>query len=249
LEGDFVQGTAVTPTENSSQVERLRDHLDTLVNAQFDTAEFVALLSSPLSIESARWVASMTYFYTMNRRDCWAYVQARAPLDVKQAIWHHEQDELIHDARGGADHITLTIKEAGVLGLKGDEALKSTPTPMVRAALYAWLHLASTLPWLAALTASHILERRNNSAIVKGGGMSKRWREKLVRELNIPPETLISSNVHVVADVEHSDIIWDAIARHVTDELSYNTVVQGAEECLQIDRAYRSALAHGIRQF
>ena len=233
----------------SYQLEKLREELDTLVNTQFETPEFVALLGTPLRIESARWAAAMTYFYTMNRRDCWAYVQARAPLDVKQAIWHHEQDELIHDARGGADHIALTLKEAVILGLKSEDVLNTVPPPMVRAALYAWLHIASTLPWLAALTASHILERRNNSAIVKGGGMSKRWREKLIREVGIPAETLISSNIHVVADVEHSDLIWDAIARHVVDERTYSTVLEGAQESLQIDRAYRGALAYGLGQF
>jgi hypothetical protein len=92
------------------------------------------------------------------------------------------------------------------------------------------------------------LERRNNSAIVQGGGMSKRWREKLINELHIAAETLISSNVHVVADVEHSDLIWDCIAGHVVDDVSYNTVLEGARESLEIDRAYRGALAYGIRQ-
>jgi pyrroloquinoline quinone (PQQ) biosynthesis protein C len=238
----------VNNQSNPGLVESLGDKLDTFVNDQFNTPEFVALLGSPLSMESARWFATQTYFYTMNRRDCWAYVQARAPLDVKQAIWHHEQDELIHDQRGGADHITLTIKEAAVLGLKAEDVFASEPPPMVRAALYAWIHIASTLPWLASLTASHILERRNNSAIVKGGGMSKRWREKLIRELGIKADTLISSNVHVVADMEHSDLIWDAIARHVVDEVAYRQVLEGAQESLAIDRAYRGALAYSIRQ-
>jgi pyrroloquinoline quinone (PQQ) biosynthesis protein C len=229
-------------------VASLRAQLDALVNEQFDTPEFVSLLRNPINMEAARWFACQTYFYTMNRRDCWAYVQARAPLDVKQAIWHHERDELIHDERGGADHITLTIKEAGVLGLKAEDVARSEPPPMVRAALYAWTLIASTRPWLASLTASHILERRNNSAIVKGGGMSKRWREKLIRELGIQADALISSNVHVVADTEHSDIIWDAIAGHVVDELAYNQVLEGARESLTIDRAYRGALAYHICQ-
>lgn len=233
---------------NPELVESLRARLDTLVNEQFNTPEFVALLSQPINLEAARWFATQTYYYTMNRRDCWAYVQARAPLDVKQAIWHHEKDELIHDERGGADHITLTIREAGVLGLTAQDVEKSPPPPMVRAALYAWIHIASTRPWLASLTASHILERRNNSAIVKGGGMSKRWREKLIRELGIKADSLISSNVHIVADTEHSDIIWEAIARHVVDETTYNHVLEGAEESLAIDRAYRGALAYTIRQ-
>jgi pyrroloquinoline quinone (PQQ) biosynthesis protein C len=233
---------------NPPWVEKLRQRLDEMVNAQFDSPEFVSLFGSPLSLEAARWVATQMYFYTLNRRDCWAYVQARAPFDVKQSIWRHEEDELIHDERGGTDHITLMVKEAVALGLKAQEVEKSEPSPMVRAALYAWLHIASTDHWLAALTASHMLERRNNSTIVRGGGATKRWREKLIRELGIPGETLISSNVHLEADVEHSDIIWDTIARHVLDEKSYDTALEGAQECMQIDRAYRGALAYGIRE-
>lgn len=234
--------------QDTQLVDRLRQTLDEMVNTQFETPEFVALFGMPLTMARARFYASQMVFYNLNRRDCWAYVQARAPFDVKQAIWHHEEDELIHDERGGADHAALMTREARLLGMSEDELARSEPTPFVRAAHYAWLHIASTRHWLAALTSSHFLERRNNGAIVRGGGASQRWRAKLMNELGLGEELIPSSNVHAVADVEHSDLIWEAVSRHVTDEQAYHTVLEGARECAAIDRAFRGALAYGMRE-
>src|SRR4051794_15842084 len=92
--------------------ERLEEELDELVNEQFSSPEFKFLYQTPLTMKRAQFHTVQMRFYTLNRRDCWAYVQARAPLDVKQAIWHHEEDELISDSRTGVDHITMVGREA-----------------------------------------------------------------------------------------------------------------------------------------
>ena len=98
------------------------------------------------------------------------------------------------------------------------------------------------------MTASHFLERRNNSRIIKGGGFSQRWREKVLRELNLDRALLISTNVHVDADMDHSDSIWDAIARYVDDDFSYRTALEGAQACAVADRAFRAAIAYEMRK-
>ncbi len=137
-------------------------------------------------------------------------------------------------------------REALALGVTEDELANAETTPLVRASLYAFTHLATNLHWLGALTASHFLERRNNSKLIKGGGSSFRWRDRLVNELGISEDALRSTTVHVVADEDHSDMIEDAIARHTVDEDSYKAALQGARECVQIDRAFRGAMAHGM---
>lgn len=228
--------------------KRLEPELNRMVNEQFDSPEFRLLAETPLTLARARFYSVQLVFYATNRRDCWAYVQARAPYDVKQTIWHHEQDELIHDPRGGTDHMTLMSKEALALGVTDADFAAAEPTPLVRAALLSFTHLAANLPWIGALTASHFLERRNNPKIIKGGRPSTvRWRDRLLNELKIEANLLASSNVHAVADEEHSDSIEDALFRHVTHEDSYNDALLGARECQQIDRAFRAALAHGMR--
>jgi len=231
----------------SKFADRLIEELNRLINEQIVSPEFQLLWQTPLTIDRAKFYALQLIFYGANRRDCWAHVAARAPYDVKQVIWRHEQDELIHDPRGGADHVTLMSREAMALGVTEEELAAAETTPLVRAALLAFTHLATNLPWLGALTASHFLERRNNTKLVKGGGASYRWRDRLVNELGIDPALLISLSVHAEADEDHSDMIEDAIVRHVTDEHSYKTALDGARELMHIDRAYRGGVAHGMR--
>lgn len=227
--------------------ERLNDELTALAIAQFDTPEFRVLFETPLTMERARFVALQMVFYNVNRRDCWAYVQAKAPWSIKRAIWEHEKDELHHDPRGGSDHLALMSKEARALGVTEEELTTARPIPLVDAVMQGWAHAAMTLPWLGALVASHFLERRNNSDLIPGGGLSKRFRDKMVRELNVPESSLIASNVHIEADVDHSDAIWEAIAEAVTDEYSYQTALEGGRACAILDRAFRAALGLHIR--
>jgi pyrroloquinoline quinone (PQQ) biosynthesis protein C len=227
---------------------RLEQELNRMVNEQFDSAEFRMLAETKLTLERAKYYTVQMVFYASNRRDCWAYVQARAPIDVKQAIWKHEEDELIRDPRGGTDHMTLMSREAVALGVTEDELARAYPAPLIKSALLAFCYLASNLPWLGGLAASHFLERRNNNSLIQGSkGSTVRWRDRLINELGIDPKGLSSSNVHVVADEEHSDLIWDAIARHVKDEETYKAALLGARESAQIDRAVRCALATGMR--
>jgi hypothetical protein len=241
--------TTPTGAARDRRIDDLERALNTLVNEQFESPEFRLLAQTPLTIDRARFYTKQMVFYTLNRRDCWAYVQARAPLDVKQAIWTHEQDELISDSRAGTDHVTLMNREAAALGVSEDELRSAEPAPALYGTLLGLLYLASTLPWLAGLTASHFLERRNNNALLtSGAGSSVRWRDRLVNELHIDPAILQSSNVHSVADEEHSDLIWDSIARHVVDERSRDDVLLGAREAAKLDRAVRFALATGMRQ-
>lgn len=227
--------------------EKLDGELTRIAQAQFDSPEFKLVFATPLTMERARFVALQFVLYNVNRRDCWAFVQARAPWDVKRIIWEHEKDELHFDPRGGGDHRMLMAKEAIALGATEEQVASVQPTPLLDAAQMAFVHIAMTHPWLGALTASHFLERRNNSDLMQGGGYSARWRDKTVRELGVQPKKLVSSNVHVEADVDHSDSIWGSIAANVTDEESYNIALRGAQACAVVDRAYRAALAHGMQ--
>lgn len=227
--------------------ERLDAELTRLAIAQFHSDEFRVLFDTPLTMDRARFVALQFVLYNINRRDCWGHIQAKAPWAVKRTIWKHEEDELYYDPRGGADHASLQMQECRALGVTDEELKEATAPPVVEAALRACCHVAMTLPWLGALVSSHFLERRNNSELIPGGGYAKRWRDKLVRELGLTDAQMVSTNVHVVADVDHSDAIWEAIAEAVTDEFTYQTALEGARQCAIVDRAYRGALGHQMR--
>ena len=49
--------------------------------------------------------------------------------------------------------------------------------------------------------------------------------------------------VHKEADKEHSDMIWGIFEKYAVEEPGYLAVIDGARESLQIDRAFRLALA------
>lgn len=234
-------------TTKDSWADRLDTELTALANAQFTTPEFEMLFSTPLTVKRAQHVAIQMVFYNVNRREGWAFVQAKAPWDVKRLIWEHEKDELFHDPRGGSDHRALMSREAIALGVKEADLARATPSPLIAATLMAFNNASSSLPWLGAMTFAHFLERRNNSRLMRGGGFSARLRDKMVKELKIEPKLLISSNVHVEADMDHSDSIWDAIAANVTDAFTYQVALDGAKTCAVVDRAFRVALAYEIR--
>jgi hypothetical protein len=231
----------------SSLVEKLDAELTVLANSQFSTREFELFFSTPLTVERARYATTQMVFYNVNRREGWAFVQAKAPWDIKRLIWQHEQDELFHDPRGGTDHRALMSKEAMALGVSAEALAIAEPSPLVTATLMAFNQASSSLPWLGAMTFAHFLERRNNGRLMKGGGFSARFRDKMVKELKIDSSLLISSNVHVEADMDHSDSIWDAIADSVTDDYTYQIALEGARTCAVVDRAFRAALAHEMR--
>jgi pyrroloquinoline quinone (PQQ) biosynthesis protein C len=231
-----------------SIVEELSATLDQMVNDQFESPEFKSFFSVPLTMERGRFYVIQNALYTSNRRDCWAYVQGSAPLEVKRVIWQHESDELVNDPRANMDHYTLGVKQGEVLGLKPDDFKKAQPPPMVRACFYAWHHIALRSHWLTAYASSHMLERRNNGNIVKGGGMSLRVGKKFENELGINLKRMISLDVHAVADADHSDSISEMFERYVKTPADRDLVLQGARDCMAIDRAYRGALGYYMAQ-
>jgi len=227
-----------------SIVRELTATLDKMVNDQFETPEIKHFLSVPLTMERGRFFVVFNAHYTANRRDCWAYVQGAAPLEVKKLIWQHESDELVNDPRCNMDHFNLTVKQGEVLGLTRADFDNAEIPPMIRACFHAWSDIAIRNHWLTGFTSSQMLERRNNGKIVKGGGMSLRVGQKFEKELGINLKKMISLDVHVAADMDHSDNMSDVYERYVKTPEDCNLVLKGARESMTIDRAFRGAMAY-----
>lgn len=215
---------------------KVRVELNELVNRHFETAEYRRLFSVKLTPARERVISLHYPHYIKSRRDCWAAAQVKAPLDVKRAIWEHEKDELIFDERLGAAHLTdedmaRATEESGLL-------------PGARAAFFAWLHLSTTRPWIESLMVNHITERKNNPEIVKGGGYTQRMAMKKVADLGGTVEGLdANTRVHMVADIDHSNLFESVFERHVSDERVARAVIAAAQDSLAVDRAYRNTLA------
>ncbi|MGE5819719.1 MAG: hypothetical protein ACM37Z_16975 [Deltaproteobacteria bacterium] len=215
---------------------KTREELDAIVNRHFDTAEYKQFFSVKLT-PAREAVLNLHYpHYIKSRRDCWAAASVKAPLDVKRAIWEHEKDELIYDQRMGSAHLTDEQMAAATA--------ESNLLPGARAAIFAWMYLAATRPWIESLMVNHITERKNNPVIVKGGGFTQRFAHKKVADLGGTIETLdINTRVHMVADEDHSDMFEPVFDKYVVDERNAQAVIRAAQDSLAVDRAYRSALA------
>jgi hypothetical protein len=213
---------------------KIRPEIDAICNRQFDTPEYRRFFAVPLTQARLELRKTQYRYYARHRRDVWALVQSKVPLDVKRAIWEHEKGELVFDERLGRGHVTeRDFAEIGERRL----------LPGVRATFYAFLYLGWERPWLEALMAPHIQERKNNGMIVRGGGIVQRMARKELAELggneaSLDPDT----RVHMVADVEHSDMFEDAFERHITDETSALGVVRAAEDSLAIYRLFLEAI-------
>lgn len=214
----------------------VREELNAIVNRHFDTPEYKQFFSVKLTLARQEILDLHYPHYIKSRRDCWGAAAVRAPLDVKRAIWEHEKDELIFDKRLGSAHLTdEQMAEA---------TAESNLLPAVRAVFFAWMHLAMTRPWIESLTVNHITERKNNPAIVKGGGFTTRLAHKTVADLGGTVENLdANTKVHMVADEDHSDMFEPIYDKYITDERIAQAVIQAARDSLDVDRAYRSALA------
>jgi hypothetical protein len=215
---------------------KVREELNTMVNRHFDTPEYKHLFSVKLT-PARQQIWDLHYpHYIKSRRDCWGAAAVYAPLDVKRAIWEHEKDELIFDKRMGSAH--LTDEQMAVA------TAESNLHPGVRAAIMAWMFLATSRSWIEALTVNHITERKNNPAIVKGGGFTARFANKRVADQGGTIEGLdINTKVHMVADEDHSDMFEPIYDRYIVDERTAQVVIRSAQDSLTVDRAYRSALA------
>jgi len=224
-------------------IESMWQELVRWCNEQFDSAPFRRLFATKFTRERAQQFSIQMAFYVQNRRDCWGYVQGSAPLDIKQLIWHHEEDELIgQKAQGKADHITLAIQEGEVFGLSA-EAFEHTPRLEGGEVCFsAWIRLAQR-PWLEAIAGSAILEMRNSSELIKRGSLSQRVAEMLDRDLGISMKRQINNAEHVVMDLEHAQLLMKVAQKYATTESARRAILRGARESLMIDRVYRGHLA------
>jgi len=227
----------------TKSIEAMWAELVRLCNEQFQSALFKRLLGAKFTQARAQQFSIQMAYYVQNRRDCWGYVQGSAPLDVKQIIWRHEEDELIgQKAQGKVDHITLAVKEGEVLGLNAEAFERTARLEGGEVCFSAWIRLAQR-PWLEAIGGSAILEMRNSGELIQGGSLSYRVGTILERDLGIPMNKQINNAEHVVMDLEHAHLLMQVARKHATADAARAAILRGARESLMIDRVYRGHLA------
>lgn len=231
-------------SDDAASLEGLEETLSRMANAQPETKEYKRLYAVALNPDAARIYILQRAHFVLNRRACWAHVQGAAPFDVKGLIWQHEQEELVGDpSRELSDHYTLGIQEGESVGLRPADFETTPPLGGVEVACFAWLHLARDKPWLEGFAASCILEIANSDAIVAGGGNARRMGEKMRDELGISFDRQQSNAEHIVAEIEHANLLMRAAQKHGRTPEAQAQIIRGARVSLAIDCVYKDALA------
>lgn len=213
-------------------------------NGQYATPQHRRLFEVPLTLERARLWALQQSPWTRNRRDCWAFAQALAPLDVKALIWEHERDELVgNQARGVEDHHAMHVRQGALFALTPEDYRDVGMRPGTRTCTYAWIHLVKDSPWLKALGACAALEISNSAEWVEGGGMSYRRGKRLEEQLGIPFEKQVSHVEHAEVDVEHANILMKVAQRYGTTQPALDLLLEGVVESWEIETVWKGAVA------
>ena len=229
--------------KQSAELQALEDKLVGLANAQHDSEDYERLFSVPLTLPRIRAHHLQKAIWVLNRRDCWAYAQARAPFGVKQLIWQHEAEELGGDvARGLEDHYALNIRQGEAIGLTARDFAEARPTDTLFTCMCAWTALAKDSPWLKSFASCAALELTNSEEVLRGKSASRRMAEKVRDELGIEIARQHSYQEHMVADIEHANILMRVARDYADSDLARAQILEGAEESWAIDRVFRGHL-------
>jgi hypothetical protein len=227
-----------------SNVRDLEREFVEMAKEQHKSRAYERLFSVPLSIARVREHHLQKAIWVLNRRDCWAYAQAKSPFWVKQLVWEHESEELHGGGERGVDnHYALAIQEGEALNLTAEDFENAQPTDTTLTCVKAWINLAKDGSWLKSFASCAALELTNSAEILQGKGASHRMAERIRDQLGIGMERQQSFKEHMIADVEHANIMMKVANRYADSDHARRQMLEGARESWAIDRVFREHLA------
>src|SRR5579872_999457 len=139
--------------------------------------------------------------------------------DTRMRIIKACTQEIIADNEfaGGKPHWQV-IEEMGVaLGIGLDEIRAETPLPSTEIAWAAWEGLMSNRHWLEGIVANTCAERVNVPGYGSGAQREHGWswvqRHHWQKAFGLTDREVQFWSVHEEADVEHSNLGWQSVAR------------------------------------
>ena len=169
-------------------------------------------------------------------------------FDTRVRILKACSQEIVADDEfgGGKPHWQI-IEELGLaIGMTRQDILSTKPLPSTEIAWAAWDGLMSNRHWLEGIVANACAERANvpgygnGAARDHGNSWVQRHRWQQLFKLN--DAQLEFFHVHEVADIEHSNLAWEAVAEHAERLGMADQVVHACEVNLRVWTLYW----HGI---
>ena len=178
-------------------------------------------------------------------------VATNCPIwDVKLDIIHACSQEIIADNEfgGGLPHWKI-LENLGVrIGMDRDEILNATPTPTTQMCWDAWTGLMANSHWLLGLIGNTCSERVNVPGYGTGEMKEKGWFG-LVRTIwqemwDLSDEDAAFFKLHTEADLEHSELGWQNVAKYAEEYKLADEVVEACRRNLVVWETYFNGICH-----
>ena len=157
------------------------------------------------------------------------------------------QEIVADDEFGGGKPHWQIIEELGLaIGMTRQDILSTKPLPSTEIAWAAWDGLMSNRHWLEGIVANACAERANvpgyGNGAARDHGNSWVQRHRWQKLFKLNDAQLEFFHVHEVADIEHSNLAWEAVAEHAERLGMADQVVHACEVNLRVWTLYW----HGI---
>lgn len=164
--------------------------------------------------------------------------------DVRIKIIGACSEEIIadHEHGGGKPHWRI-IEELGLsLGMTIEEIREAKPLQTTQIAWLAWETLTKNRHWLEGLMANTCAERANvpgyGNGYFREVGHSGMRRKQYAENFGFGEEQLTFFKVHSEADLVHSNLGWQTVAKYAEDLKMEDAVVEAARVNLTVWRMY-----------
>jgi pyrroloquinoline quinone (PQQ) biosynthesis protein C len=164
--------------------------------------------------------------------------------DTKMDIIRACAQEIIADDEfgGGKPHWQI-MEDLGVsIGIPLEEIRATKPNPTTEIAWAAWEGLMSNRHWLEGIVANTCSERVNVPGYGTGDQREHGWSwsegRRWAKLFGLNREELAFFTVHEAADLEHSNMGWNAVAQFAEQYRMEEAVVHACEINLQVWQLY-----------
>ena len=169
--------------------------------------------------------------------------------DTRMRILQACSEEVIADhAHGGGQPHWAILEDLGVrIGLRRRELTDAKPLASTQLAWNAWEGLMGNKHWLEGIVANTCAERINVPGYGSGEFRKRGWfgleRRRWGELFKLSNEQLDFFELHEQADIEHSDMGWQAISRFACELRMEDAVVEACRRNLNVWEMYLNGIA------
>ena len=223
-------------------------HLDEVVD---DFCRRTRFFKEPMTKGRARM---FVYQHRLNTRQRNSVLKLRVATncpdwDTRMRIIEACTQEVIadHEHGHGKAHWQI-LEELGThIGMSLDDIRAAQPIQSTAIAWAAWDGLMSHRHWLEGIVANTCAERTNVPGYGEGVMRQKGWfgleRERWGELFKLSNEKLDFFELHEEADIAHSNMGWEAIARFAREHAMENAVVEACRKNLAVWEMYLNGIA------